>query len=92
MDIGSCRCKASERGDLTWNPICPIHTRPFAEETENVSRITETDKQILLGALDTLGTALASHNHTWSTGERTIYEEATKIVAAEPNDNNVEQP
>jgi hypothetical protein len=38
-------------------------------------KLSESDRQIILGALDSLGAALAEHDHEWSVGERTIYEE-----------------
>ena len=34
------------------------------------------EKQIVIGALDTLGLALTDHSHEWTNGERAIYEEA----------------
>lgn len=42
--------------------------------------INELDQQIILGALDTLGTALADHEHEWTEGERAIYEQAVECV------------
>jgi hypothetical protein len=45
-------------------------------------KISEADRQIVIGALDSLGVALAEHGHEWSTGERTIYEEAIKLLTA----------
>src|SRR5437588_12089858 len=44
--------------------------------------ISESDRQIMLGALDSLGVALADHDHEWTVGERTIYEEAIKLLTA----------
>jgi hypothetical protein len=44
--------------------------------------VSEPDRQLILGALDFLGVALADHSHEWSVGERTIYEEAIKILTA----------
>lgn len=34
----------------------------------------------LLGALDTLSDALASHGHQWTESERAIYEQALEII------------
>ena len=45
-------------------------------------KISEGDRQIIVGALDSLGVALADHDHEWTVGERTIYEEAIKILTA----------
>jgi hypothetical protein len=39
-------------------------------------KISESERRIILGALDSLGVALADHGHEWTVGERTIYEEA----------------
>lgn len=35
---------------------------------------------LILGALDSLGVALAEHDHQWTEGERAIYEKAVEIV------------
>src|SRR2546428_14092398 len=45
-------------------------------------KISEGDGQIIVGALDSLGVALAEHRHEWSVGERTIYEEAINVLTA----------
>lgn len=45
-------------------------------------KISEGDRQIVVGALDSLGVALADHDHEWTVGERTIYEEAIKFLTA----------
>ena len=45
-------------------------------------KISEGDRQIIVGALDSLGVALADHDHEWTVGERTIYEEAIKLLTA----------
>jgi hypothetical protein len=37
---------------------------------------------ILLEALDTLGLALAEHNHYWTPDERSLYEEAVAELEA----------
>jgi hypothetical protein len=44
--------------------------------------INEEDRQLILGALDTLGTKLADYGHEWSEGERAIYEMAVECVRA----------
>lgn len=41
------------------------------------------NNHIILGALDTLGIALSGHGHTWSAGEREIYEQAIAAVKQE---------
>lgn len=42
------------------------------------------EKQLILGALDSLAVALADHHHVWTDGERAIYEEASQLLGAEP--------
>jgi len=44
--------------------------------------ISESDRQIIVWALDSLGVALADHDHNWTVGERTIYEEAINVLTA----------
>lgn len=41
------------------------------------------DRNILLGALDSLGAALAEHGRVWTVGERAIYEAALEILTGE---------
>lgn len=50
------------------------------ERDVQLRMLTEETRSFLVGALDTLGTALATHNHTWTDGERAIYEEAQKLL------------
>ena len=52
-----------------------------------VMTLTEENRQLILGALDSLGTALVSHGHEWSEGERTIYEMAVECVCAKEESN-----
>src|SRR5437763_16305860 len=47
-------------------------------------KISEGDRQTIVGALDSLGVALAEHDHELTVGERTIYEEAIKLLTASP--------
>lgn len=44
--------------------------------------LNNEEAQLVLGALDSLGVALADHEHQWSDGERAIYEEAQKVLGA----------
>ena len=39
------------------------------------------DVHLVIGALDSLGVALAEHHHQWSVGEREIYERAIAILS-----------
>lgn len=41
------------------------------------------DKDLILGALDSLAVALTEHEHTWSDGERAIYDRAIELVRGE---------
>lgn len=42
--------------------------------------ITEEERQLIVGALDSLGVSLLEHHHVWSDGERSIYEEAMRLL------------
>ncbi len=48
------------------------------------------EKQLIIGALDSLGLALANENHNWSEGEKVIYEEAIKALGIKNEHNNPE--
>lgn len=52
--------------------------------------MTVDEARLVLGALDTLGVALADEDHCWTEGERTIFEMATVILAEsiEPTEAN----
>ncbi len=45
-------------------------------------KISESDRQLVLGALDSLALTLADYEDEWTVGERTIYDEALKIPTA----------
>ena len=45
-------------------------------------KISESDRQLVLGALDSLAVTLAHYDHEWTVGERTIYDGALKILTA----------
>ena len=45
-------------------------------------KISESDRQLVLGALDSLAVTLADYDHGWVVGERTICDEALKILTA----------
>jgi len=49
----------------------------------DAERSNTDDLQLVLGALDSLGVALADHSHQWTEGERAIYEKAVEIVTKE---------
>lgn len=42
--------------------------------------LDEYERDLVLGALDSLGVALAEHGHEWTDGERTIYEQAITLL------------
>jgi len=42
--------------------------------------MSEDDANLIVGALDSLGVALADHGHEWTEGERCIYEAAVECV------------
>lgn len=42
--------------------------------------LTRDEANLIIGALDSLGVALADHRHQWSDGERAIYEEAVALL------------
>jgi hypothetical protein len=44
------------------------------------NKMTEGDCRIVIGALDSLGVALADKKHQWTEGERAIYEKAIEIA------------
>ena len=45
-------------------------------------KISESDRQLVLGALDSLTVTLADYDHELTVGERTIYDQALKILTA----------
>lgn len=55
-------------------------------------KLTEPDRQIIVGAIDTLGKALADHSHTWTAGEHTIYNSALEILGVIPKGGRDEMP
>jgi hypothetical protein len=42
--------------------------------------MTTEERALVVGALDSLGVALADHDHQWTEGERAIYEESLQIL------------
>lgn len=42
--------------------------------------MTNDEHNLVVGALDSLGVALADHGHEWTEGERCIYETAIQVV------------
>jgi hypothetical protein len=49
--------------------------------------LTEEERNLVIGALDSLGVALADHDHKWTQGERCIYEAAVEcVLKAKPNE------
>jgi len=42
--------------------------------------LTEQERQIIVGCIDTLATSLTAHGHQWTEGERAIYETACEFL------------
>ena len=43
-------------------------------------KLDEDDRNLILGALDSLGVSLTNHDHQWTPGEVAIYEEAIGLL------------
>ena len=43
--------------------------------------MNDEDRNLIIGALDSLGVALAGHEHEWTVGEREIYEQAIELLS-----------
>lgn len=43
--------------------------------------LTAEELSMIRGALDSLGVVLADYDHTWTEGEKEIYEQAIKILS-----------
>ena len=54
--------------------------------------VTEDEANLITGALDSLGVALADHGHEWTEGERCIYEAAVECVLKASNMNARQPP
>lgn len=52
----------------------------------------DDEKQFILGALDTLGNALADHGHQWTTGEKALYDIATNLLTEAPPESDSVDP
>lgn len=44
------------------------------------TKLSSEECSFVLGALDTLASKLADYGHTWTEGERALYEEALKLL------------
>lgn len=42
--------------------------------------LNNNQRLLVIGALDSLGVALADHGHQWTDGERAVYEEALNVL------------
>ncbi len=47
--------------------------------------LNEIDAGIIQGALDSLGCALADHDHVFTEGERAIFERASELLGTKSN-------
>lgn len=61
-------------------------TTCFASDGQHFTILTEEQRALIVGALDTLGTKLADYGHKWTEGEKVIFEQAVKILGAEPEE------
>ena len=43
--------------------------------------LDEMERQLVFGALDSLGVTLSDHDHEWTEGERAIYEAAVECIS-----------
>ena len=64
-------------------------TQDVANTTDGLERLSASvlfvplladDVRLVIGALDSLGSALADHHHQWSVGEREIYEQSVELL------------
>lgn len=46
--------------------------------------LTDDERLLVLGALDSLGVALSEARHKWTEGERAIYEQAVTLLGGDP--------
>jgi hypothetical protein len=76
----SCRAVVAERVPQ----LMRVNARQAEMIREDHARFSQhaQERYLILGALDTLGTALADHSHVWTEGERTIYEQACALCGA----------
>ncbi len=51
--------------------------------------LSEQNRLMILGALDSLGVALSEHGHEWSEGEKTIYEMSVEALKGGKPDENM---
>lgn len=42
--------------------------------------LNDEDRDLIVGALDSLGIALSQHDHLWTDGEKCVYEAACEIL------------
>lgn len=46
-------------------------------------KLDELSLQLVVGAIETMGVLLADYGHSWSEGERALYEEALRVLGVE---------
>jgi hypothetical protein len=46
--------------------------------------MTNLDKNLILGALDSLAVALINYDHTWTEGELAIYDQSRELLGEAP--------
>jgi len=57
---------------------------------EPVLVINDQKRLAILGALDDMAVKLARYNHTWTEGERALYEDALKYLGVKPESQEEE--
>lgn len=62
----------------------PGHLPALMVWIDDPKPLDEVDRNIVIGALDTMAIELTQQKHTWDNGQRAIYEEALKIMQAHP--------
>jgi hypothetical protein len=66
-------------------------TAAFAGDGQAFTILTEEQRQAVLGALDSLGTVLANYGHTWTAGERAVYEQAIEVLKVKVKDEDSDE-
>lgn len=69
-----------KNGSAKQQDVLEAIAAAFSADDHLFTILTEEQRQNVLGALDSLGTVLAKYGHTWTDGERAIYELAVAAV------------
>lgn len=55
--------------------------QPNIPANEGTKILTAEELSMIRGALDSLGVVLTDYEHTWTEGEKEIYEQAIKLLS-----------